>query len=176
MAHISLIADIDRRLAYVESQVLLGTDRDDVLEEQCKAMLAIFSTSNGITMEGVTAVSEHLAACCKFKPAQLASFSACLRLAASKCKQKMGARCMQSNPYLEYYLIESDWSALDAKGTTGKAMAEVVGTRMQSWGISCSDAETLKRGSAIIQHCMEGEATGKEKYNGPWTFKRPSRR
>ena len=91
MAHTSLIADIARKLKCVDTQVNMGTGLDQLLDEQCNALLATFPTSHGLTMDQVFAVSEHLSGCGSFTPKQLASFKACLRLASSKnTKEKKG--------------------------------------------------------------------------------------
>ena len=163
MTHVSMIADINRRLDYVESQVALNADRDVVMKEQCQAMLASFSTTKQVTLDTVTRVSHHLADCGKFEAEQLASFSACLRLASTKAADKGTARPMQNNEFSEYYLTQADWDDILAVNTSAKHMTDIIGARLHSWGVSCADSDTLKRGSAIVQHCIGGDPAASQK-------------
>ena len=56
----ALIADINMRVEHIHAQVGLGAVREDVVDEQSKALLGTFSKLSGIELEVVTAVSNHL--------------------------------------------------------------------------------------------------------------------
>ena len=78
-----LIADINNRLEYVTSQVNIGGSKVDVIQEQADALLSTFSTYARMDMKTITMVSGRLVET-PFTPSQLAAFSACMRMAASK--------------------------------------------------------------------------------------------
>ena len=138
-----LIHDIDRRIRYVETQVRLGAAREDMNKEQSDALLSIFSNAK-TDHDAVIAVNEHLAMCSIWTASQLAAFSACLRLSATRAPHvKCGSRAMQRNLHLEFCGVQSDWDKLMSlsKNDT-RLMTEVVAARMHKFGLECPSPDT----------------------------------
>ena len=96
----ALIADINERVAHINTQVGLGAHRDDVSAEHARALLATFSQLKGIELEVVKAVSKHLHNSGGWDRDKLAAFSACLRAAVRNRLHQPGSRPMQTNSNL----------------------------------------------------------------------------
>ena len=167
-----LIEDIDRRIRHIEAQVRLGAEKEEIVKEQSDALLSTFSGAN-INLEAEIAVNDHLAQCSMWSASQLAAFGACLRLSARNPKlPKCGPRSVQRNPYLEHFLLQSDWDHLTGPANNNvMRMAEIMATRMHKFGLVCPDPDTLKRASAIIQQCFSGRPTANDKRSWAWHIK-----
>ena len=101
--------DTDSRVAHISTQVDMGASREEVVGEQFKALLSAFSQASHIELDVTTKVSQHLQATGMWDRNQLAAFSACLRANTAEPRLHQPAtRAMQSNPCLEYYLIQAD--------------------------------------------------------------------
>ena len=96
-----------------------------------------------------------------------------MRLASTKSrKDKKGkTQCMQSNPFLEYYLLQLDWDALADITSPARALTDLVAHRMHAWGMSCPDTDTLKRASAITHLSRAGETTAQQQREWAWDVK-----
>ena len=76
---VELIADIDQRISYIDAQVRMGSDRDEVATEQFRQLLGAFSSIKHFPMPVSVPVSEHLAnKTTLWTRDQIAAFSACL--------------------------------------------------------------------------------------------------
>ena len=167
----ALIADINERVAHINTQVGLGANRDDVSAEQARALLARFSQLNGLELPVVTAVSKHLQDSGGGDRDKLASFSACLRAAAGRNRlhQPGVTRAMQTCLHLIHYFLETDWKQLcDKEWIDVVRLQETIAVRMHRYGLVCPDATTLKHASAIVQACSGKRATDDEKR--AWAF------
>ena len=61
MAAAELIADIDSRIEFVHAQIAMGANRDDLLDEQHKALMAAIGKTKCLGIADVTKVSQHIA-------------------------------------------------------------------------------------------------------------------
>ena len=163
MTSAELIADVDRRVRHIQAQVRLGANEKEVVAEQSRALLTAFSMLPHFDLDGVTAVSNHLANNGMWSRTQLSAFSACLRAAANRLHQP-STRPMQSNKNVEHFLVQSDWDALLAEvKPSSSQQLEIVAIRLHGYGLVCPDADTLKRASAIVQTCSDEQVTDDEK-------------
>ena len=151
-----LLADIDRRIAHIHSQIDVGAPRVDVIAEQHKALLREMSQLRCVDVAMTTRISKHVLKYSDvFSSMQLQCFSASLRAALSAAPIKGNSRPMQSNDALEHSLLQSDWDHLIELGQqenqTSEPFEQRLAIRMHKLGMSCADVGTLKKSSAIIQ-------------------------
>ena len=181
----TLIRNIDERVAHIHAQVGLGANLEEVAAEQARALLQTFSQLSRIGLGVVTEVSNHLQTNEVWDGSQLAAFSACLRSNSNNRLHQPGPRAMQSNPCLEYYLLQEDWDKLPT--LAAPQIQETIAMRLHSFGMVCLHANSLKRASAIVQACSgktDTDADDKRLYAhgvrkllktldkdlGPWPF------
>ena len=89
-------------------------------------------------------------------------FAEALRICVSK--PASGKRGMQTNKYLEFYYTAGDWERLTGQETPSVTLCEdLVASRMHDLGMVCCDAQTLKRASAIVEHCSQVPAGDEQK-------------
>ena len=54
------MAEVDSIVGHIETQKKLGTDRDELIAEHAKSLFHTFSKLNGIELDTVNAVSDHI--------------------------------------------------------------------------------------------------------------------
>ena len=134
MAAANLIADIDSRIEFVHGQILLGAKRDDLFDDQHKALMATIGKTRNLSIADVTKVSQHLAESGKWKQRQQEAFSACLRTAAARFQRlHQPSRSMQQNEHLVYYFLPGDWGKLNSE-TDIRDMEQTLVIRMHKFG------------------------------------------
>ena len=152
------LAAIDRVIAHIHLQVDLGAPREDMIFEQHKALLLLFSQLRCEDPAMATRMNKHIFTYGTFSHEQLITFNACLRAAVSAKRDKHTTLPMQNLDALEHCFLQSDWDQLVELGEqpkqTSDPLEDILAIRMHRLGIVCPDADTLKKASAIIQAVM----------------------
>ena len=152
MSKKKLIAEVDSIVRHIETQVQLGTNRDKITAEQADLLLHTFSKLNGIEIDTMNVVSDHIKRTGVWDLTQLASFKASLRAAIATRLHQPG-NCIQTMD-VDYALIQADWDKLFAHPKIDVLeMYNIVASRMHRYGIICPDATTLARAHAIVETC-----------------------
>ena len=74
MSKEKLIAEVDSIVGNIETQVQLGTDKDEVTAEQANVLLHTLSKLKGIKLDTVNAVSDHIGRTGVWSLTQLSAF------------------------------------------------------------------------------------------------------
>ena len=116
MACARLLVDIDSRIAHISTQVSMGANQIELVDEQYHQLLATFSMLHGVDLDAISRVGNHLVAQNVFSRPQLLASSASLRAAAATHQGKPPCRQMQSIKALEHCLLQSDWDRMEELG------------------------------------------------------------
>ena len=159
---LDLFADIDSRATHIEKSVEMGCDRADITNAQHKEILQVWSKHRGVTLDTVNELMTHINNKNVWSKAQTILFAEALRICVSK--PAAGKRGMQTHKYLEFYFTGGDWERLTGQETPSVTLCEdLVAARMHDLGMVCCDAQTLKRASAIVEHCSQVPAGDEQK-------------
>ena len=157
---LDLFADIDGRATNIEQSVRMGCNRAEITHSQHKELLQLWSKLRGVSLDTVNQLMDHIIKKNVWTKEHTSAFAVALRWAVTK--PAGGKREMQTNKYLEFYFTAGDWERLKGQETPSVTLCEdLVATRMHDYGMVCCDAQTLKRTSAIVEHCSQ-EQMGEE--------------
>ena len=161
-----LFEEVDNRAAHVNISVAGGDNQEEIAHSQGQALLQCWSSLRGIGLDTVNELCDYIMKKNVWNRAQTTAFAASLRAAATR--RSLGKRDMQNNTYVEFYFTADDWERLCAKETPNVTVCQdIVASRVHSFGMVCCDADTLKRASAIVEHCSQYVAT--EELKLAWT-------
>ena len=62
MACARLLVDIDSRIAHISTQVSMGSNKIELVDEQYHQLLATFPMLHGVDLDAISRVSNHLVA------------------------------------------------------------------------------------------------------------------
>ena len=161
-----LFAEVDRRAEHIAQSVRMGDNRDEITHSQSQVLLKAFSNLRGLGLDTVNELCDYIVQKNVWNKVQTIAFTKSLRAAATR--PSLGKRDMQNNTYVEFYFTAGDWERLCAKETPSVTLCQnIVASRLHSFGLVCCDAYTLKRASAIVEHCSQDVAT--EELKLAWT-------
>ena len=161
-----LLAEVDRRANHVTTSVAAGDNHEDIAHSQSQALLQAWSNLRGLGLDTVNEVCDYIMQKNVWNRTQTSAFAASLRAAASR--RSLGKRDMQTHTYLEFYFTGDGWERLCASETPNVTLCQdIVASRVHSFGMVCCDAFTLKRATAIVEHCSQYPPT--EELKLAWT-------
>ena len=137
-----VIDEVNSIVRQIGAKEKLGTERDVVISDQAQSFLHTFSKLNGIELDTMKAVSDHITRTKVWDLTWLAAFKAVLN--ATRLHQPNSNKQTME---IQHALTQTDWDKLLGYPNPihVSEMYDIVATRMHRYGIVCPDATLLAR-------------------------------